>query len=180
MLENMVDPSCKRLDWACVCASALHMNGFTFDSILLVANPEGSLSCSSQLGPRRVVWDDVVVGISKGDIGNNESFSLSTLGLFGVLTNTQQVVECNVDEISNGSMFGSVRTFALLCLADHVFGQAHRNSQLGFGLGISLFVGGKQLFQSPVVVSVAAFGVGDVPFRVQFADRSNGRYRCLY
>ena len=76
MLENMVDPSCKRLDWACVCASALHMDGFTFDSILLVTNPEGSLSRSLQLGPMRVVWDDVVLGISKGDIGNKESLSL--------------------------------------------------------------------------------------------------------
>jgi hypothetical protein len=130
------------------------MDGFTFDSVLLVSNPEGSLSCRSQFGPRRVVWDDVVLGISKGDIGNNESLSLSTLGLFGVLTNTQQVVECNVDEISNGSMFGLVRAPAFPCLADHVLGQANRNSQLGFGLGIGLCVGGKQLFQSPVVVSI--------------------------
>ena len=80
----------------------------------------------------------------------------------------QQVVEGNVDDVSNGSMFGLLRTPAFLCLADHVFGEANRNS------------GGKQLFQSPMVVSIAAFGIGDVSFRLQFADHSNGRYRCLY
>ena len=67
MLENVVDPSCNRCDWTRVCASA--MNDFTFDSILLVSNPEGSPSCRLQLRPRRVlVWDDVVLGILKGDI----------------------------------------------------------------------------------------------------------------
>lgn len=86
ILENVVDSSSQRFDWAGVGSSAFNVDGFTLDSILLISNPEGGLSCSLKLRPRRIVGDDVVLGISKSDIGNSERLGLSSLGLFGILT----------------------------------------------------------------------------------------------
>lgn len=61
-------------------------------------------------------------------------------------------------------MLGSVRAFRTPCFTEHVLGQTNRDSQFGFGPGVFLLVGRKQLPQGSVVVFIAPFGVGNVPF----------------
>lgn len=111
--KDVVDTSGQRLDWAGAGASAFHMDGFTFYSILLIANAQRCFHCSVQVGLGGSVGDDVVVGIPKGDVVNDESFGLSILALLCILAYPEEVEESNVAEVSNGQVLGFVAALPL-------------------------------------------------------------------
>ena len=108
MRENMMDTAGQGFDWAGGGASAFHVDGFTLDTILLIANAKCCFNCSVEGGQGGIIGDDVVLCITKGDVVNEKCLSLAATWLFGVLPNPQQVVKGNIAKVSNGLVLGFV------------------------------------------------------------------------
>ena len=84
MRENMMDTAGQGFDWAGGGASAFHVDGFTLDTILLIANAKCCFNCSVEGGQGGIIGDDVVLCITKGDVhggGLNQALTWSEQGL---------------------------------------------------------------------------------------------------
>jgi hypothetical protein len=88
---------CKGFDWAVGISGALMVNALTTDAVLLVVNDKCGGSGFEELSEWRCVRDYVLA------IPEDHVFNLELLGAPfllgsrpGVLSNTKEVVECNV------------------------------------------------------------------------------------
>ena len=182
ILKDVMDTPCQRFDGTVVIARALLVYALAFDAILLIWNADGCfVGCVEDMK-----WggagDKTAFFGSEGDIFDSKGLCVGFIATGScVFSNTQQVVEGNVAQISFGFSKGTV---AMCCteppvLVKKVLNQGDWDSKLWGGLGILSPIGIQDLLQGLPVVLIRIRLVGRVWSESQFEDLANGAKRIL-
>ena len=108
------------------------MDALAFDSVLLVGHSNGGFGGCEKQGQGGGVWNEGAVRAPEGDVRDTEGNSVGTGGAgLGVFTDSQQVVEGDVNQISCGKT-GGATVGCCPGLVQEVLGQLDRHSQLWF------------------------------------------------
>lgn len=177
----MVDPSGKGFNGAVFKSSALVVDALTFSTILLVGDFEGAFSGLQESFQTGSVGDSMSCLVSDCDVAEPECDSefLAGGGLFGVLANSQEIVESNIDEVSNGLEFCFVLSLFLLGLLQKMNCDGDGDGQLWSGRGVASAVGLYLPLKAGVVDLPAAVPVEWVWPVIQFEGLADGAKRCL-
>ena len=132
--ENVMHSSSQGFDWAVHGLSAVLGDALTFSAILLAGNDNGCGCGLVELVQGCRVGDDVL-SLPESDIFHSKGngVACATCSRWGVLTNSQQIVQCNVAQVSLGFPMGTGTM--LSCLVpmgvEQVPQQCNWDSQLG-------------------------------------------------
>lgn len=98
----------KGLDRAIDCASAVIVDALTFDATLLVWNSHGCFCGCKEKFQRGFIGDEVAGGITEGHILDPErDCPFAFVAGFGIFSNPEEIVESNIDQVSNGFTLGA-------------------------------------------------------------------------
>ena len=107
--ENVVHSSSQGFDWTVHCLGAVLGDALTLGAILLARNDNRGCCGLVELTQRRSVGDDMLA-LPKGHIlhSKRNGVASSTSSGWSVLPNPQQVVKCNVAQVSLGFPVGAM------------------------------------------------------------------------
>ena len=107
--QNVVHSSSQGFDGTVHCLGAVLGDALTFSAILLAGNDNGCCCGLVELVQGCSVGDDVL-SLPESDIfhGKGDGVACATCSRWGVFTNSQQIVQCNVAQVSLGFPMGTV------------------------------------------------------------------------
>ena len=166
----------KGLDRAVGVSSAFIVDALAFDATLLVGDSHCGFSCSQELGQGGCCWDQVAIGVTEGDVLDSERDGAFLGGGFCVFTNTQEIIEGNVDEVSNGFPLGAGVACSCpeLIVQEDGLSDGYRDCQLRCGGWVRMLVAVNHSFEGSPVDAIGIWLVEGVGEAVQFKGLSDG------
>ena len=176
----MVDPAGEGLDGAVGGACAFGVDALSFGAILLVGDLKSAFNGPQEGVQGGSVWNGSAAAVTEGDVPESEGHCefLPVGGLPGVFANSEEVVECNVDEVGQGLGFGLVAACDFASLVQDVRCNGDGDGQL-WSCGRIPFVGFYLSFEAGVVELSGLVPVDGVGAIVQFEGLADGAKRVL-
>ena len=140
--HDCVHTACQGLDRTVDGASAIIVDALALDAIFLVRDAHGGFYSSQQGAEWGSVWDLAALFVTEGDVTDSKGLGATALNsVMGVFSNPKQVVEGNVDEISNSLLLGIAVVLCVVAVVlENGFCDGYRDCKLGAGLWVLSFV----------------------------------------